>query len=301
MRRVYSGIPVAGGICIGTVKVSGPRRLPEARADVARADPAGLEGHESTTVLYRHGWDDTQKWAAAVAATSFLTTALKRKAADELGGSAASIFEAQQAIVSDPFLEVSVFNKVDDGVPLLQAVNEAISDIADGLVASEEEVIRARAADVYDVGLRFASTLAGIGTLSAPEGRPIGSVFLQGGPPLEEGVLVAHDLLPSELVMLDRRMLLGLVLEAGYARSSTYVILEALGIPTLVQVAGILAGAVDGETIIIDADEGFVVVEPHEDEFRDYASRILKTGGQTFYQATQAIMDEVRKPPESLS
>ncbi len=91
---------------------------------------------------------------------------------------------------------------------------------------------------------------------------PSDQCFCKEAPPLEEGVLVAHDLLPSELVMIDRRMLLGLVLEAGFARSSTYVILEALGIPTLVQVAGILAGAVDGETIIIDADEGFVVVEP---------------------------------------
>lgn len=290
-----------GGMCIGIVKEFVPRRLPEAQADVAQTDPADLEGDDWTTILYQDGWDDTQKWTAAVAATSFLTTALKHKAADELGGSAAGIFEAQQAIVSDPLLEVSVFSKVDDGVPLLQAVNEAICDIVDGLEASDEEAIRARAADVYDVGLRFASTLAGIRIITTPEGLPIGPVLLPGGPPAEEGVLVAHDLLPSELVMLDRRMLLGLVLEAGFAGSSTHVIAEALGIPTLVQVSGVLSGLVDGETIILDADDGLVIVEPREDEFRDYASRILKTGDQTFYQATRTIMDEARKPPESLS
>lgn len=301
VRRIYSGISVVGGICIGKVKEFAPRRLPDAQVDVVRHDPAGMEGYNSTSVLYRNGWDDAQKWTAAVAATSFLTTALRRKAADELGGPAASIFEAQQAIVSDPLLEASVFSKVDDGVPLLQAVNEAICDIVDGLEASDEEAIRARATDVYDVGMRFASTLAGIGMISTPEGHPIGMLLPPGGPPLEEGVLVVHDLLPSELVMLDRRMLLGLVLEAEFARSSIYVIAEALGIPTLVQATGILSGLVDGETIIVDADNGLVIVEPHEDEFRDYVSRILKTGGQTFYQATKAIMEEARRPPESLS
>ena len=54
----------------------------------------------------------------------------------------------------------------------------------------------------------------------------------------------------------------------------------------------------DGETIIIDADEGFVV-EPHEDEFRITPPGYRRLG-LTFYQATQA-MDEVRKLPESLS
>jgi len=290
-----------GGICIGRVKEFAPRRFPEVKANVAGADPADSEGDEWTTVLHQHGWDDVQKWTAAVAATSLLTTALRRKAADELGGSAAGIFEAQQGIVSDPLLEVSVFSRVDDGVPLLQAVNEAISDIAGGLETSDEDAIRARAADVYDVGLRFAFALTGIGMISMPEGCAIGAALPPGGPPLEEGVLVARDLLPSELVMLNRRMLLGLVLEEGSARSSTYVIAEALGIPALVQVGGILSGPVDGEMIIVDADEGIVIVEPHEDESRDYASRILKSGGQTFYQATQAIMDQARKPPESLS
>jgi len=54
-----------------------------------------------------------------------------------LGGPAASIFEAQQAIVLILLLEASVFSKVDDGVPLLQAVNEAIATSVDGLEASD--------------------------------------------------------------------------------------------------------------------------------------------------------------------
>ena len=292
---------MVGGISVGTVKALAPKSLPEAGAGVVRPVGAGREGADWTAALSLPMWEYAQIWAATVATASLLTTALQRKAEDELGGAAADIFEAQHAIVSDPMLEASVFSRVEEGIPLPQAVSGAITEIVAGLEASDDEATRARAEDVYDVGLRFITTLAGIGAASAMDDGQFEPVLVVGGSPSEEGVLVAHDLLPSELVMLNRKMMLGLVLEAGSVHSSIDVIAEALGIPVIIQAAGVLSGLVDGESIIVDADNGTVILEPYEDELKEYASRILKAGHQTFYQATQAIMHDVRKPPESLS
>jgi phosphocarrier protein FPr/phosphocarrier protein len=75
-------------------------------------------------------------------------------------------------------------------------------------------------------------------------------------------VLLADDLLPSELVSLDREQLTAICLSGGGASSHVAILAAAMDVPMLVAVGAGLREIADGTVVIVDADRGTVVVGP---------------------------------------
>ena len=76
-------------------------------------------------------------------------------------------------------------------------------------------------------------------------------------PPLpEEAVLIAQDLLPSELTALDRQRLTAICLGAGGATSHVAILAAAMEIPMLVGLGSGIHDIADGTAVIVDADGG---------------------------------------------
>ena len=81
----------------------------------------------------------------------------------------------------------------------------------------------------------------------------------------EHAVLLAEDLLPSELTALDRRRLAAIALSGGGATSHVAILAAAMQVPMLIGVGQSLRNVPDGQTIIVDADHGTLCYEPTPD------------------------------------
>src|SRR5262249_43997108 len=86
-------------------------------------------------------------------------------------------------------------------------------------------------------------------------------------------VLVAHDLGPSEVALLDRRRVLGVVTEVGGRTSHGAIVARGRGIPAVVSARGIMPEIQSGDLVAVDGYVGWVEVRPDPDTARFYATR----------------------------
>ncbi|MEI3845292.1 MULTISPECIES: phosphoenolpyruvate--protein phosphotransferase [unclassified Microbacterium] len=189
----------------------------------------------------------------AIAATVGDLTA--RAAAAE--GTAAEVLEAQAMMAEDPTLSEAIDARIDAGATAEWSVHAAIAEFREQL-AGIGGYLGERAADLTDVSRRVLASL---------RGRPAPGLPVRDEP----YVLVARDLAPADTAGLDRATVLALVTADGGPTSHTAILAREMGIPAVVAV-GDVSSCVDGETVIVDAAQGAVVVAPGPKE-REEAER----------------------------
>jgi phosphoenolpyruvate-protein phosphotransferase (PTS system enzyme I) len=170
--------------------------------------------------------------------------------AAELGERDAAIYDTHLMLLDDPELRAAVERGIrTEGRNAGWVFRAVMSSMAARFERVEDEYLRERLADVLDVERRVLRHLlgGGAGAFTALE-RP--------------SVLVAHDLGPSEVALLDRRHLLGLVTEIGSRTSHSAIVARGRGIPAVVAVRGVMQHARSGQTIAVDGFQGVVELDP---------------------------------------
>ena len=230
--RTHRGLGVSPGIAIGPAFVV-PRsgEVPDVRIDPSQAESELLRFRSAVATVVRSLED-------------LSTRLVDRGSADEAG-----ILEAQSLIAADPTLAASVEELVRDGRTCEPAVVTAIAGAAALLASAESELMRARAADVQDVGQQLLRALAG------------GSVALEVTP---GSVVVAWDLVPSEIARFESGKVAGVAIECGGSTSHVAILARALGIPTVVGLGASvgLTRLVSGTLVGLDGSDGTLVIEP---------------------------------------
>src|SRR5438128_6741140 len=166
----------------------------------------------------------------------------------------AGILEAQGLMLDDPALLDGATALVNQGRPADDAVAETMAPFAEMLRASDDPVFQARAADVVDVVEQVRRALHG--TAGMPP------------PPSEPSVLVARDLAPSQTAGLDRALVVGFATEQGSATAHTAILARALGLPAVVGIAGLVDAVRDGQLVLLDGDQGTLLIDPPPDAIR---------------------------------
>ncbi len=170
--------------------------------------------------------------------------------------------ESQELMVADPMLSEAVEKYLaQELVNLERAVELAVEEIAALFEQIDDELLKERAIDVRDVGKRIIHILSGIETHTFQEIH-------------EQVVLVTHNLMPSDLLMLDKKYIQGIAIDQGGKTSHTSILARAFGIPTVLGLEHVTQVAHHGDTIIVDGLEGVVVVEPDTNTTKLYQSRI---------------------------
>jgi len=77
-----------------------------------------------------------------------------------------------------------------------------------------------------------------------------------------DAVLIARNLGPAELLEYDRRRLKGVLLEEGSLTSHMTIVARAMGVPVIGRLHDIRHSVEDGETILVDGDNGSVIIRP---------------------------------------
>jgi phosphotransferase system enzyme I (PtsP) len=77
-----------------------------------------------------------------------------------------------------------------------------------------------------------------------------------------DAVLIARNLGPAELLEYDRRRLKAVLLEEGSLTSHMVIVARAIGVPVIGRLHDIRHSVEEGETILVDGDNGSIIIRP---------------------------------------
>lgn len=89
----------------------------------------------------------------------------------------------------------------------------------------------------------------------------------------DAGIVVAKDLAPSQTALFTKESVLGFVTDAGGKTSHSAIMAKSLGIPAIVGARTATLFIKDDDTVIIDGNEGLVIVNPSPSILRGYKSK----------------------------
>src|SRR4029079_14526518 len=141
------------------------------------------------------------------------------------------------------------------------SVSRALGKYAKVFQSLNGEYMAERANDIFDIQKRLLRHLLGT---SRQELAQVTSPVL----------VLAHNLTPSETANLNPQFVMGLVTEVGGPGSHTAIVAEGLGIPAVVGTGPFLTDVSGGETVIIDGDQGLVILNPDEETLARYRHEV---------------------------
>jgi phosphotransferase system enzyme I (PtsP) len=242
LPRVFEGIGLTPGVVLGPAVRHGVR---PPQTSVLAADPAA----------------ERARLAAAVAAMQAGLDALVAASAGLAAGSAETreVLEAYRLIAADSGWLKRIEDAVAAGLTAEAAVEREMAELRARMRRVQDPYLRERLADLEDAAGRLLDHLAGH---SAAAGLAPGFVLL------------ARRLGPAELLEYHGRGLAGLLLEEGSPTAHATIIARALDVPLLAGCRGAVDAAVGGETAVLDADEGRLILKPESEIVAGYESAI---------------------------
>lgn len=180
----------------------------------------------------------------------------------------AQIFEAQSFLLQDDFflekIKSTILEHENNAEYVLAHEIEALNRT---FVSMKNEILKTKSLDIQDVYYRLLRNLLEIDHVRLSSIRQI----------KEPIILVAEKLLPSDLTLLDKEKLLGIVMEEGSSVSHVAIISKSLGIPSLTQVLGIGSMARSNSLMIVDAFEGKAILHPSKEQLAVYKQKQEKS------------------------
>lgn len=182
--------------------------------------------------------------------------------AQKLGDQYAAIFSAHMQMLCDPHLRSELEEMIRHRHYSPEyAVSRALRRYAKVFQQLENSYLSQRSHDITDIEKRLLRHLLGH---RREELSQITSPVL----------VLAHNLTPSETANLDRRFVRGFATEIGGPGSHTAIVAEGLQIPAVVGVGPFLNDVSGGELIIIDGDQGLVILHPDEETIARYRHEV---------------------------
>ncbi|MEC7525564.1 MAG: phosphoenolpyruvate--protein phosphotransferase [Myxococcota bacterium] len=243
-RQALLGIGASPGVAIGPVTVYDRRSVPVPRRRISEdAVPAEVERLERAI-------EDARREVEEV----------RDALPEDAGADHRLLLETQLMMHGDELLLSGARASIEDHQLNAEwALRRTVDAMRAKLRASPSPYFRERADDVSMVGEHVLRVLTG-----APRALP----HLEPG-----AILVATDLSPAEAAQLSTMDVRALVTDGGSASSHTAILARALQIPAVVGVTDVTRLVGPGDTLVVDALRGEVVIFPDEEEQEEARER----------------------------
>jgi phosphotransferase system enzyme I (PtsI) len=193
------------------------------------------------------------EWARLVVAvqkTREEVTILRDRASAEAGKEQAAIFEAHLLMLDDPDLFESMESRLRSSFRNIERVIlELERELVERLAGVEDSNLQARVADIHDVSRRILGHLLHTELLTLTDFD-------------HDVIVVARDLLPSDMMGMDRTRVKGIVTEAGGRTSHVAILARAFEIPAVLGVGESLDWLAAGTPLVVDGGAGLVIADP---------------------------------------
>jgi phosphotransferase system enzyme I (PtsI) len=131
------------------------------------------------------------------------------------------------------------------------------------MLSSPDAYFRERAVDIADVSHRMMHKLLGIKEFSLADLT-------------EDLILVAHDLLPSEALSMNKDRVKALALDMGGDTSHIAILARAFGIPAVLGLSSITKELNAGDILVVDGEAGEVIINPGKAALANYHAAITQ-------------------------
>src|SRR3990172_2115746 len=189
-----------------------------------------------------------------------------------------ALFDVHRMILEDPAIIEQIEGKIrKEGYVAEYAVSSVFEQHLNSFTQIEDEYLREKAADVKDAAQRLLENLSGIKekTMNLPE----------------EAILVAEDISPADLTLLEGDHFRGIALTTGGVTSHASILAKSFEIHTVVAVEGLLDNVQHGDSLIIDGNSGVIYINPSQEVIREY-DRLERE-----YLAFNRELEEIRDLP----
>jgi phosphotransferase system enzyme I (PtsI) len=244
-EKVFRGIGASPGIVIGRAYLLDRRKVV---VTDKRIEPVSVK-------------EEVARYKKAVDVSKAQLTDLRKRFSKGLGKSHLYIVDTHIMFLDDKMLVDGTVKRIKESLLNSEgALKETIAAIAAKFDAIEDEYLRERKHDVEQVAERILRNLVGHRQESLADIN-------------EEAVIVAHDLAPTDTLLMRKDKVLGFVTDAGSRTSHTAILARSLGIPATVGLDTITETVRTGDVVILDGIHGVVIVDPDEETFLDYLKK----------------------------
>ena len=245
-RTVLKGVPASPGFAMGSVFPVTNRKISVVEETLPESRLA----------------DEEQLFLKAVHKTVKEVSQIKEISEGRTGMKDSLIFATHLMILQDPSLINGTLDKIrKERKNARWAVHVVLGAYIDKFEQIDSPAMRDKAADLRDVYNRLMAAMED----SGPVLEDVAS---------EEGVvLVGHELLPSLLMSIKPGQVAGLAMDTGGRTSHVAILARSLQIPLVSGLRNFAALVKVGDTVIIDGSSGQVVINPNQDDVKEFYRR----------------------------
>lgn len=230
------GTPASAGIAIGKVTVFGAER--------DHFEVVSTDASRAWTISDFH---------RSLAKTEQQLEALQLQMEERLADVASMIFSAHLLIVKDEKFSGAMLAQMNGGTPVEEAIAAVVNQYIHLFGSSSNPRLREKVQDVKDIGRRLVKNLQpGEETAGDYRGR----------------VIVAGELMPSDILKLAAQKAEGLVLVSGGVTSHVAILARSLQLPMVIAEDRALFNLRPDALIALDGEQGNLYTNPSPDVLR---------------------------------
>jgi phosphoenolpyruvate-protein phosphotransferase (PTS system enzyme I) len=205
---------------------------------------------------------EMDRFRAAIERTIGELKTIREQSTGQVDSEQLAIIEAHQYIATDPEFESQVLQGLTDGLMNVEWVlHRREQELLDRLSRADNAALRERATDLRDVSGRV------LNQLLQRERFTLADLT-------EEVIVVAHDLMPSDAIVMNKDYVKGIAMDGGGPTSHTAILARAFEIPSVLGLTTVTRAVVDSDRIIVDGNRGVVVINPDAEVCASYEEKI---------------------------
>ncbi len=177
----------------------------------------------------------------------------------KLGEEEAQLFVTHKLMAEDLDFEDAVRMELENDVTAEYAVHNAGHQLAEMFSSMDDAYMRERANDVIEVSARIIAFLK----------KEDNGLLLK-----EPSIIICNDLPSSELMKLDKKLILGIIFVKGGSNSHVSILTRMLEIPALCGIEGLeVTEELNNEFVILDASKGDLLIDPDSKVITQYSKK----------------------------
>jgi phosphotransferase system, enzyme I, PtsP len=168
-----------------------------------------------------------------------------------------AIFDVYRLILEDPAIIQKIESQIrQESYSAEYATRVVFESYLQSISQIDDNYLRERTTDVKDAAQRLLENLSG-----APD---------HGAEIPKDAVLVAKDLSPADLSMIEGDKFKGIVLSTGGVTSHASILAKSFEIPSVVAIENLIETVRQGDLLIVDGNAGCAYVNPGNEIIREY-------------------------------
>ncbi|MGD9488395.1 MAG: phosphoenolpyruvate--protein phosphotransferase [Calditrichaceae bacterium] len=245
---ILDGIAVSNGIGIGEINIY--------HTDFDDISEYTLE----TTKIV----DELERYLAAVNEVNLIFLNNKQRVARDLGTKHAEIYDTYHMIIEDPFFQEEIPDTIKSEAKNAEAIiHKKLSLYEKHFANVKDEYLRERIFDIRGVSRRLIFHLLQHGVADELNNNKSNLIF-------------ARELTPADSIHFHHRLLKGIVTEFGGKTSHAAILARSIEVPAIVGVSSLLKQVNSGDTAIVDAINGKLIIRPDKEVLSEYRDKHRK-------------------------